>query len=46
MNKICLIIGAVLFGIGAISSALKFNSPINWLSAGACMITVAAIVGH
>lgn len=46
MNKICLIIAAIFFGIGAFAAALKLNFPFDFVSAGLCMVTIAAIVGH
>ena len=46
MNKICLIIAAIFFGIGAIAAAARIELALNWTNAGLCMVTVAAIVGH
>jgi len=46
MNKICLIIAAVFFGLGAIAATAKIELAINWTNAGLCMVTIAAIIGH
>jgi hypothetical protein len=43
MNKICLIIAAVFFGIGAVGIP---NVQVNWTNAGLCMVAVAAVLGH
>jgi len=46
MNKICLIVAAIFFGIGAIAAAAGATSSINWLCAGLCAVTIGAVIGH
>lgn len=47
MNQVCLIIAAILFGIGALLPVIRTpHQEINWLCAGLCMVTIAAILGH
>jgi hypothetical protein len=45
MNKICLIIAAIFFAIGALAAILGAGK-IAWLDAGFCLLTIAKIRGE